>query len=523
MRHLLGTTLPTMAISKIKYDEFGKPNRAKYRIVVFGNLDPHSWTKTDCFAPVLSALETRLLIALAVNNKRIPKSGDFIQTFCQSFLPDDEKYVCRPPAGCPITPPKMLLLLKRTLYGLKRSPRHWYETAKRAFESIGLKPLPNAPCIFTGSIIPGEPPIWVGLYVDDFIYSSSSDLVEKEFERRVTEDAGLGVDWNGPPTHFLGIKFQTQAHDDGHVSIFMNQEADTEKLIELAGLIDANNAKTPYQSGHPVDTIPYEDMPPHQRLKLQSLLRSLIGSLNWLSLQTRPDISTITNILAQHITNPSPGHLTATKHVIRYLKSCPTRGILFTSRDSQPMTSFVKFPLDPNKLTSLCDSNWGPQCAKTVPVDAPPQFLDLWKSRSISGFMIWLGGPVHWSSKRQTITARSSTEAEIYATDECVKCLQHISNILKDMNLFEKVTDGPIPIWNDNEACVKWSHNLTTKGLRYLQMRENAVRENILSGFCDVSHIAGKNNISDMFTKEEKAAHHYIKCRDAATSLPLYK
>jgi hypothetical protein len=48
--------LPTMAIATIKYNEHNKPNRAKYRIVVLGNLDYHHWSKVDTAAPVLSQL-----------------------------------------------------------------------------------------------------------------------------------------------------------------------------------------------------------------------------------------------------------------------------------------------------------------------------------------------------------------------------------------------------------------------------------------------------------------------------------
>lgn len=103
----IGKAVPTMVVSKIKYDQHGNPDRAKYRIVVLGNLDPTNWSAADCFAPVLSALENRLLTCIAAQMKVIPKSGDFIQAFCQSHLPDNEKYICKPPPGCPITPPKL--------------------------------------------------------------------------------------------------------------------------------------------------------------------------------------------------------------------------------------------------------------------------------------------------------------------------------------------------------------------------------------------------------------------------------
>ena len=69
-------------------------------------------------------------------------------------------------------------------------------------------------------------------------------------------------------------------------------------------------------------------------------------------------------------------------------------------------------------------------------------------------------------------------------------------------------------VYNDNAACVCWSHNLTTKGLRHIQIRENAVRESVQSNLIDVHHIAGKVNLADLFTKEDKDASHFIAIRN---------
>ena len=73
---------------------------------------------------------------------------------------------------------------------------------------------------------------------------------------------------------------------------------------------------------------------------------------------------------------------------------------------------------------------------------------------------------------------------------------------------------NPNPIYNDNSACVNWSHNMTTKGLRHIQIRENSIRESIQKDFISVKHIPGKLNLSDMFTKEEKSPQHFITIRD---------
>ena len=215
---IVGNALPTMAISKIKTDENGNPTRAKYRRVVLGNLDPHDWNQKDCFAPVISSLELRLLVFICTQLRCTPKSGDVSRAFVQSILPANEKYIVRPPHGCSITPSKTYLLLKKTLYRLKRSPRHWYETCKKTLIDLGLQPCPNAPCIFTGTLIEGQPPLFLGLFVDDFIYFSESREVEQQFESPFRRK--FKVDFQNEISHFLGLKFTTVRHTDGNIDIY---------------------------------------------------------------------------------------------------------------------------------------------------------------------------------------------------------------------------------------------------------------------------------------------------------------
>lgn len=124
-------------------------------------------------------MELCFLVALAVEKKRIPKTGDVAQAFCQSSLPKDENYVCCPPNNCPLTDKGLYLKLKKTLYGLRRSPRHFYNLAKKTLKSVGLRAHPSSPCLFSGILIKGHPPLYLGLYVDDFIYFSESNAVEQ--------------------------------------------------------------------------------------------------------------------------------------------------------------------------------------------------------------------------------------------------------------------------------------------------------------------------------------------------------
>lgn len=493
-------------------------------IFVLGNLDPHTWSKRDCFAPVMSQLELRCMIAATVRLQRTPKSGDFQNAFCQSTLPPNEQYSIRPSHNCPLTPPRKYLRLIKTLYGLKGYPRHWFELASSVFKKIGLKTCPNAPCLFSGYVGSSKSRVYVGLCVDDFIYYGDTPQVEKTFRSLMTKSSL--VTFEQDPTLLLGINMTKKQLPENQFSVHLSQQVIVQNFMTEHSLSLSSITKpTPYRAGYPVDKVKHKKNLPQKFLdETEKMLRSIVGSFNWIVMATRPDIATITNILARHLHTAVLGHVTAAKYVLRYLIGTIDLGIEFSPLPYPIADALFKFPLDTHKTTSLTYANWGPQ-DQCIPHPTENEQIELFKSRSLSSFFIWMGGPLHWMSKRQSITARSSAEAEIYAIDECVKALQHIRHIFEDLHLAHLLR-STFCIYNDNEASVKWTANMTSKGLRHIQMRENSTREQQLrgfctvkhlpGGFCTVKHLPGDNNLSDMFTKEDKHVAHFIGIRDAA-------
>jgi hypothetical protein len=113
---------------------------------------------------------------------------------------------------------------------------------------------PSSRCIFYGHLIPGEPPIYIGLYVDDIIYFSQSTEVQNKFEK----DSGNKLDttFSRDIDYFLGIKFDCKKNKNSDVSIMMSQEAFIDTLCDSVGLTGpTSNPVTPYQSNYPVDSI----------------------------------------------------------------------------------------------------------------------------------------------------------------------------------------------------------------------------------------------------------------------------
>ena len=107
----------------IKYKN-GYPDRAKSRILVLGNQQQIKYDANERYAPVLSQVEFRTILSLAIKYKWILRQGDVKNAFCHGILPEDECVVVRPPKGCPHSRPNTLWRLKKTLYGLVRSPLH---------------------------------------------------------------------------------------------------------------------------------------------------------------------------------------------------------------------------------------------------------------------------------------------------------------------------------------------------------------------------------------------------------------
>jgi hypothetical protein len=161
----------------------------------------------------------------------------------------------------------------------------------------------TSPCLFVGYLIDSEPPIYVGIYVDDIIYFSTSDVVEQKFESLLSTIRE--VEFMGQVTQFLGIEFTWKHHPGGSLSVSLTQQSFAGTLIESLGFttVSVCTFTTPYCSGLAIDSIPHESMSSTDWDILHLNYQSLVGSLNWLAHPTRPDLSTVVSLLAQRQSN----------------------------------------------------------------------------------------------------------------------------------------------------------------------------------------------------------------------------
>jgi hypothetical protein len=159
--------IPTMNVQTLKKDENGALDRVKSRIVALGNFEDRIWEKSEEYAPVLRDESSRAMTSMAVETGRREKQGDCKNAFVQPYLPKDETIVCRPPKGCPLSKPGDLWLLRKTLYGLQRSPYHWYQNIKKILLDMGLHQVTT-----TNASSPGNSPTIYHLSTLDYMLTT---------------------------------------------------------------------------------------------------------------------------------------------------------------------------------------------------------------------------------------------------------------------------------------------------------------------------------------------------------------
>ena len=143
------------------------------------------------------------------------------------------------------------------------------------------------------------------------------------------------------------------------VSCHISQQAMIEGMLEKHNYAHISGSRSSYRSGLKIDRIEHDGKDPSTKEKLVRTYQSIMGGINWLTINTRPDINTAYSLLSQFNSNPSQGHLEAAKYVLRYLKQTSSHEIWFQQGENH-LHGSVAIPthLKGEDLMVFTDSNW---------------------------------------------------------------------------------------------------------------------------------------------------------------------
>ena len=154
----------------------------------------------------------------------------------------------------------------------------------------------------------------------------------------------------------------------------------------------------------------------------------LVGSLIYLTV-TRPNISYAVHVVNQFMATPRSPHYAAILGILRYLKDTIFDGLHFSSHSSLTLQAYS-------------DADWAGD-----PTDR----------RSTTGYCFLLGDSlISCRSKKQTVVARSSTEAEYKALKATTTKLISLRWLLQDLGVD---CSTATKLHCDNRSAIQIAHN----------------------------------------------------------------
>ena len=308
---------------------------------------------------------------------------------------EEEVYMAPPPGYFLKKNTSDVCHLRKSIYGLKQSPRAWFGKNLKTMLSVGYVQSEGDHTLFIKHGKEGKVAILI-VYVDDIVVTRNDEAKIQNLKKHLA--SSFDIKALGLLSYFLGIKVAYSAS-----GIVLSQHKYILDLLKDTGKLDCCPAVTPVDVNVKLKAEQHEKDFPVNKTSFQRL----IGRLLYIN-HTRPDIAFAVNSLSQFMNDPWESHQGAIDRILAYLKGSIGQGLQF-KKGSEP--SIVLYT-DSDYEGSLDDS------------------------RSTSGYCSFIGGNlVTWRSKNQKEVSLSSAEAELQALKKGVSEGMWIKDILQDLCL----------------------------------------------------------------------------------------
>lgn len=213
--------------------------------------------------------------------------------------------------------------------------------------------------------------------------------------------------------------------------------------------------------------------------------RSLIGSLMYLAISTRPDIAYAVQQLCKFMDCYGTVHWEAAKHVVQYLKGSHTTGLILGVKHTTRLLSYTD-----SDLASCIDTR-----------------------RSVSGYCCTLGGGIiTWSVHQQKTVSLSTCEAEYVATSEAANEIKWLRTLLGELE-FPQLSATPL-LCNNNRSIVLTEDSSFHTHAKRIDIKYHSIRQHVKQAHLKLHYVHSKDNLADRFTKAlpQKDFEHLRAC-----------
>jgi hypothetical protein len=375
--------LPGTWAFKCKRFPDGAVRKLKARFCVRGDRQKKDVDYFETFAPVINWNTVRLMLILSQVMGLATKQVDYTAAFVHA--PIDENVYVEMPRG--FAEHGQVLKLKRSLYGLKQSPRNFFLFLKSKLEAAGFTNQEEIdPCLFLS-----DKCICL-VYVDDTLfYSPKAEYIEEAIAK--LKELGMELEVEDSVAGFLGVHIERDEKDQ---SIKLTQSGLTKRIIEALEVSHHPIKHTP--AGHEPLTKDISGDPPDAKFNYSSV----VGMLQYLQGHSRPDITYAVSQVARFVHSPRRSHEIALERIGQYLRGTVEEGLILRPTGRFDMDCYVDADF----------AGLWPHEDKADPICV--------KSRT--GFVICISDcPVVWASKLQPDIALSTMESEYTALSTAMK------------------------------------------------------------------------------------------------------
>ena len=471
--------------------------RRRARIVCCGNY-MESRTGDEVYASGADATQLRATLRVASLHNWQCLSLDVKSAFLLAPKAQGELVIVRPPkilVEASLAQPGEHWVITSAMYGLVTSPKDWsvyrdselqkmegkvnIQTAGTEVEevSFGFRQLKDANLwaiqefsLNSGVRTWGAVLGYMIVYVDDVLMvgpkevtDKASQTIQRIWKTSNPEYAAPG----GAPMRFLGIEIQR--FQDG--MYYLHQGSYVREVLE----------RHEGEGMAPFIKVPEEKEEGAPSLARVKEAQKITGELLWLSGRTRPDIAWA--VMSQWAVKRPEWTLLLGRAILAYVRGTKDFGLRYpvgVPLDADPDLARSK-PRKPGTIEVLVDASFSPG-----------------DSHSVSGTIILLAGcPIQWESKKQSLMALSTAEAELSALIEGLQAGRSVRALIELL-----LDDVSLELYNDNRAAVVLAAG-TGGGwrTRHLRIRAHCLAEAIKMGESSLNHRPGSSLWADALTK----------------------